>query len=160
VSLFRRADGTLLAGDAVATMNLDSFAASVARIRRVSGPPPTATYDWDAAGESVRRLAELQPLLIAAGHGTPMSGDDAVLQLAELAIELPRPLRGRYVVEPAVTDPNGIVSLPPEPVDTFVTTAAVMGVVAASAGALFAVAALRRKKRRELVTADTPAQAS
>ncbi len=160
VSLFRRKDGTLLAGDAVATMNLDSLAASVAKVKRVCGPPSTATYDWDAAAESVRRLADLQPLTIACGHGTPMSSGEAVMQLAELAVDFPRPRQGRYVKTPAVCDETGVVSLPPKPLDTLPTTAAMVGIVAASAGTLFAVAALRRKKRRELVTADTPAQAS
>jgi glyoxylase-like metal-dependent hydrolase (beta-lactamase superfamily II) len=160
VSLFRRRDGTLLAGDAITTMNLDSLVASVVKTHHVCGPPPTATYDWDAAADSVRRLADLQPLTIAAGHGEPMSSGEAVMQLAELAIELPRPRQGRYVRMPAVVDETGIVSLPPKPLDTLPATAALFGIVAASAGTLFAVAAWRRKKRRGLATAGTPVQAS
>lgn len=82
------------------------------------------------------------------------------MQLAELAIDFRTPRHGRYLTEPAVTSASGVVSLPPEPPDTFPATAAVVGVVVASAGTLFAVAAWRRKKKRRLVTADTPAQAS
>ncbi len=160
VSFFRRSDGTLLAGDAITTVNLDSFLDTVTKRRHVSVPPSTATYDWNAAAESVRRLAELQPLIIACGHGTPMSDGAAVMQLADLALDFPRPRQGRYVAEPALTGEQGVVSLPPEPLDTFPATAAVLGLTVASAGALFAVAALRRKKRRSLVTADTPAPAS
>jgi glyoxylase-like metal-dependent hydrolase (beta-lactamase superfamily II) len=160
VAFFRREDGTLLAGDAITTVNLNSFLASLTKFKRVCGPPPTATYDWNQAAVSVERLAELQPLTIACGHGTPMSGGEAVIQLAELAAHLPRPVQGRYSAEPAVTDENGIVSLPPKPLDTFAGTALGLG-IAASAGALVAMAAWQRKKRKKsLATADTPAQAS
>jgi glyoxylase-like metal-dependent hydrolase (beta-lactamase superfamily II) len=160
VAFFRRVDGTLLTGDAITTVNLNSFFASLTKFKRVCGPPPTATYDWNQAAASVVRLAELQPITIACGHGAPMSGGEAVMQLAELAAHLPRPVQGRYRTEPAVTDKNGIVWLPPRPVDTFAGTALGLG-IAASAGALVAVAAWQRKKRKKsLATADTPAQAS
>lgn len=161
VAFFRRSDGTLLAGDAVATVNLDSLAAVASQTRRVSRPPAPFTMDWQQARESVQRLADLRPLVIAAGHGKPMSGGKAVMQLAELATDFPIPAQGRYVEEPVRTDENGIVALPPKPPDVLPGVAIGLGIVAA-AGTMFAVAARRhkRKKARRSATADTPLPAS
>lgn len=161
VAFFRRRDGTLLAGDALTTMNLDSFFASAFEVPRVCGPPAPATPDWQGARESVELLAELRPLTIACGHGVPMSGGKAVMQLAELATNFRIPAHGRYVREPARMDESGVVSLPPAPGDSLPGVAVAMG-VAAAAGTMFAVAALRRKRasKSDATRADTPAQAS
>jgi len=156
VVFFRREDGTLLAGDAIITMNLDSFFASALRVPRVCGPPAPFTADWPRAHESVRLLAELRPQTIACGHGTPMTGGKAVMQLAELATHFPIPRRGRYVEQPARMDETGVVSLPPQPPDRLPGAAIAFG-IAAAAGGMFAVAARRRKRSSK---ADTPAQAS
>ncbi len=51
-----RADAVLLAGDAVTTMNLDSFAATVTRRRQVCRPPVPATSNWKDA-EKIRASA-------------------------------------------------------------------------------------------------------
>lgn len=158
VVFFRPKDGVLLAGDAITTVNLNSFLASAAKFPRVSGPPATATYDWGAAADSVKRLVQLQPLTIACGHGRPMSGSQAVKQLAELATDFPLPAHGRYVPEPAMVGIHGVVSLPPQPADPFAGTALALGALAAAAG-LLTVAALRRKNQRSLTKGDTPAQA-
>jgi glyoxylase-like metal-dependent hydrolase (beta-lactamase superfamily II) len=158
VSLFRREDAILLAGDALTTVNLDSFFATVTKTQRLGPPPAPSTYDWVRAAESVRRFVELRPLTIACGHGVPMSGGKAVIQLGELASHFPRPEQGRYVREPAVTDERGVVSLPPKPADALPGMAVGLG-IAAAAGAMFAMAAQRRKRKRT-ATAGTPAQAS
>jgi glyoxylase-like metal-dependent hydrolase (beta-lactamase superfamily II) len=72
VSLLRRGDGFLIAGDAVTTMNLDSMWETLTRRRRVCRPPTPATMNWADAARSVRKLAALRPQWIAAGHGAPM----------------------------------------------------------------------------------------
>jgi glyoxylase-like metal-dependent hydrolase (beta-lactamase superfamily II) len=145
VAFFRRCDHTLIAGDAITTMNLNSLFAAALRLQRVCGPPAPFTPDWPSARESVRLLAGLQPLTIAAGHGIPMSGGQAVMELAELAINFPMPDKGRYVAEPALTDETGVVSLPPKPPDSLPAVALALG-AAAAAGTMFAVAAHRRKR--------------
>jgi len=147
VSFFRREDGTLLAGDAITTVNLDSFFATITTHRHIWGPPAPSTPDWIQARESIRLLAELQPVAIGSGHGLPVSGDQAVLELAELATYLPIPATGRYVKEPARMDGRGIVSLPPKPPDALPGIALVLG-IAAAAGTLFALAARRRPRTR------------
>jgi glyoxylase-like metal-dependent hydrolase (beta-lactamase superfamily II) len=145
IVFFRRRDRTLLAGDALTTMNLDSALAAVLRIQRVGGPPTPSTPDWRRARESVEYLAELGPVTIACGHGVPMSGSQAVLQLAELATSFQSPPKGRYVSEPARMDESGVVSLPPKPADALPGVALWLG-LAAAAGTMFALSAHRRRR--------------
>ena len=91
VAFFRRRDGALLAGDAVTTMNLDSFFDTVARRKQVCRPPVPATSNWKDARRSVTLLASLRPSLIAAGHGAPMR--DAADELSRFAENFPLPER-------------------------------------------------------------------
>ena len=89
VAFFRRGDAALLAGDALTTMNLDSFWDTIARRKQVCRPPVPATIDWNDARRSVELLAGLRPALIAAGHGAPMR--DAAGGLSRLAKEFRPP---------------------------------------------------------------------
>jgi len=91
VAFFRSTDRVLLAGDAVTTMNLDSFIDTIARRKQVCRPPVPATSDWTSARNSVRLLAKLRPSVIAAGHGLPLN--DAAEELAHLAANFPIPLQ-------------------------------------------------------------------
>jgi hypothetical protein len=141
----------LIAGDAVTTVNLDSFLALATRHQRVSGPPAPSTYDWVQACDSVGVLADLRPTIIAAGHGNPMSGSKAVLQLAELASAFPAPAQGRYVQEPGRIDAAGIVSLPSKPPDVVPNLAIAIG-LAGAAGTAAAIAAHRHKRKKEDVS--------
>jgi glyoxylase-like metal-dependent hydrolase (beta-lactamase superfamily II) len=104
VSLFRDVDRTLIVGDAFCTTKQESFFAAVATQRpELHGPPAYFTTDWDAARDSVERLASLNPSFIAPGHGQPMAGDEATRSLVELAErfdEVARPEHGRYVQHP------------------------------------------------------------
>jgi glyoxylase-like metal-dependent hydrolase (beta-lactamase superfamily II) len=92
VSFFRRSDRFLMAGDAVTTMNLDSFWGTVAKRRQVCRPPVPATIDWKDARRSVQLLAALAPAWIAAGHGAPMN--DVSGELARLAEHFAAPPGG------------------------------------------------------------------
>jgi hypothetical protein len=104
VSLFRDVDRTLIVGDAFCTTKQESFFAALATQRpELHGPPAYFTTDWDAARDSVQRLASLHPAFIAPGHGQPMAGDDAMRALIELSErfdEVARPEHGRYVQNP------------------------------------------------------------
>ena len=119
VSLHRPEDDTLLAGDALATMNMDSWSAQVTREPELDRPPAPFTPDWEAAAASVARLAELEPRVIAAGHGVPVTGPGAAGRLRRLADRFPVPDHGRYVPDPAVADERGVVWLPPPVPDPF-----------------------------------------
>ncbi|MDX1530634.1 MAG: MBL fold metallo-hydrolase [Rhodothermales bacterium] len=113
VSLFRDDDRLLVAGDALATMDLDAWSAQLTHARRLARPPTPFTPDWDAAEASVRRLADLLPWGIAAGHGRPLLGQEVAPTLQTFAQRFPAPSRGRYARVPARFNPAGLVDVPP-----------------------------------------------
>jgi glyoxylase-like metal-dependent hydrolase (beta-lactamase superfamily II) len=146
ISLFRDDDKTLLAGDAFLTVNLDSFLATVAKKQEIARPPTPATYDWVAARRSIAQLAELGPFTVAAGHGVPMAGPEVAGELQAFAEDFSAPLHGRYVVEPARTDENGIVSLPPPAPDPLPRNVAGVGVAALAFAAIMAAGSRRHRR--------------
>lgn len=113
VSLWREADRTLIAGDAVITVNLDSLGNVINKKPTVSRPPTPATPDWDSAIDSVRFLAGLRPKTLVTGHGLPMFGDEAAFGLEELSRTIRRPEHGRYVNEAPRADEGGMNYIPP-----------------------------------------------
>ncbi len=136
VSYFNADKSVLLAGDAFATVNLNSFSALMTKKPEISLPPPPFTCDWDAARKSVVQLAELGPVALGAGHGAPMSGSHIPADLRRFSQSFTPPAHGRYVASPAHTDLNGIVSLPPPAPDLFPVQAAAVVALAAGAHAL------------------------
>jgi len=121
VSFFREDDRTLIAGDAVTTTKQESATSVLTQKPEVHGPPAYFTCDWNAARDSVRRIAELTPLLLATGHGIPLFSQEMQGQLQLLAAEFDeraRPKHGRYVAEPAVANERGVVVVPPPVVTT------------------------------------------
>jgi len=146
ISLFRESDRVLIAGDALATMNMDSWTEQVTRTPAVCGPPAPLTTDWAAARRSVEALAGLEPRVIAAGHGLPIAGDGVSDALRRCAERFTPPARGRYVNSPALAGPDGLEWLPPAPPDLFPMRAA--GAAMVVAGALGLMAAVRGRKRR------------
>ncbi len=119
VSYFRPEDGTLLAGDAFTTINLDSLLSLVTKKPEISLPATPFTCDWVAAEKSVRLLAALNPFSVGCGHGRPLVGPNVAADLNRFAEGFTPPTHGRYVGRPARTDENGIVSLPPPAPDPF-----------------------------------------
>jgi glyoxylase-like metal-dependent hydrolase (beta-lactamase superfamily II) len=142
VSFWRERDATLVAGDVVATADLDSWYGLISQKKRVARPPSPFTYDWDQARASIRKVADLRPRVLAAGHGAPMTGADVAPALETFAREFAAPGRGRYVVAPARTDEQGVVFEPPAPPDRLPRVAA--GVVAG----VFLLAGIVYGKRR------------
>jgi glyoxylase-like metal-dependent hydrolase (beta-lactamase superfamily II) len=61
VFLFRPEDRVLLAGDALATVDADSFSGMLGRRKKITRPATPVTPDWDAAERSVREMASLRP---------------------------------------------------------------------------------------------------
>ena len=76
VALFRRMDRVLITGDALVTVNLNSLRGALLKKQRVSGPPRYTTWNWRAAKQSAAVLAKLEPRVLAAGHGLPMTGSE------------------------------------------------------------------------------------
>ncbi|OLP56985.1 MBL fold metallo-hydrolase [Rhizobium rhizosphaerae] len=85
ISLFREADRTLIAGDAVVTAAQESVYAVMTQRAEMHGPPAYFTPNWIEAEEAVRQLAALEPETIITGHGLPVRGAGARARLHELA---------------------------------------------------------------------------
>jgi glyoxylase-like metal-dependent hydrolase (beta-lactamase superfamily II) len=145
VSFFRPEDRVLIAGDAFTTMNQNSMMDVLTKRQQVSPPPTYYTPDWIQAEASVKKLAALKPDVLAAGHGVPMHGADALVQLESLAANLPIPHYGRYVQEPAVANEEGIVHLPPPVPDPVKRAGAAIG--GAALVGITAILAGRKRRR-------------
>lgn len=103
VSLWREADRTLVAGDAFVTTGQESAYEVAVQEPEMHGPPTYFTIDWEAAADSVRRLAALEPDLALTFHGRPMQGPEMRAALHRLAAEFAAiavPKEGRYVAQP------------------------------------------------------------
>lgn len=116
ISLFRESDKVLIAGDAFVTTKAESAIYALTHMNHLSGPPKYFTCNWASAKLSVIKLAALDPDTIATGHGKPMRGEEMRLELNNLSRHFDRlavPAQGRYVNEPAVTNENGVMHVPP-----------------------------------------------
>ncbi|SFP45806.1 MBL fold metallo-hydrolase [Salibacterium halotolerans] len=74
ISLFRDRDQTLIAGDAFVTVKQDELYQVFTQKIEMNGPPRYLTTDWEAAANSVKKLAELHPKTAITGHGRPVEG--------------------------------------------------------------------------------------
>ncbi|GAA4716171.1 MBL fold metallo-hydrolase [Brevibacillus fulvus] len=100
VSLFRETDRALLAGDAFVTVKQEYLYNVFTQEQEISGPPRYLTTDWNAAKQSVMKLAALKPTVAVTGHGLPMSGQlltDSLEKLVENFDQMAKPDYGKYV---------------------------------------------------------------
>lgn len=100
ISLFRESDGILISGDAIITVNQESMIDVLTQHKELNGPPAYFTTNWEEAWKSVKKLDDLNPSLVVAGHGKPMSGEELRKQLEELSEcfdVLAIPDQGKYV---------------------------------------------------------------
>jgi len=87
VSLFRQQDKILIVGDAFCTTNMQSLLSVAQQRPELHGPPAFYTPDWDHARDSVHKLANLHPSVLAPGHGLPMGGEEVEQALQKLAMD-------------------------------------------------------------------------
>lgn len=133
ISLFRESDGVLIAGDAVVTTRQESLFSVMFQSKKLSGPPKYFTYDWREAESSVNKLADLEPSVIATGHGKPMQGNAMKAALHRLAANFDQetvPASGRYVGESAVAGPSGVEYVPaPHPKEKWYKAGAALALI-------------------------------
>jgi glyoxylase-like metal-dependent hydrolase (beta-lactamase superfamily II) len=141
VCFWRESDRTLIAGDALATANLDSWRGIATQKKALSRPPSPFTYNWDQARASVRKIAALKPRVLVCGHGEPMNQPTLAEDLEAFAAAFGPPSHGRYVEVPARADQDGVVYEPPAPKDRLPKVAA--GLVA---GIFLAAGVIYRKR--------------
>lgn len=150
ISLFRDDDRVLIAGDAVITIDQQNPVKLVSQIREFYPPPRYFTPNWQQAYESVQKLADLRPDVVATGHGLPISGDDATRGLTHLVDTFwdRAPKNGRYLNTPALADAQGTYYTPPKPYDPVPIYAAGVALIAAG---MFAMAK-RAERDRQLTS--------
>jgi glyoxylase-like metal-dependent hydrolase (beta-lactamase superfamily II) len=140
IAFFRESDRTLLAGDALATMNMDSYRGMLTKRRELSPAGSPFICDWTQASRSVETLAALRPTTLGCGHGLPVQGSGLAGELEDFSRLFAPPAYGRYVAEPALTDERGVDWLPPRPPDPLPKVALML-----AAGGLAFMAARRRR---------------
>jgi glyoxylase-like metal-dependent hydrolase (beta-lactamase superfamily II) len=135
ISLFRERDKVLIAGDAFVTTQAESAVSALMFTKKLSGPPKYFTCNWASAKQSIIKLAALNPEIVATGHGKSMDGEELRSSLSKLISNFDSealPAQGRYVNEPAVTNEEGIMYLPPAPANEKLTAVVkVLGVALA-----------------------------
>jgi glyoxylase-like metal-dependent hydrolase (beta-lactamase superfamily II) len=102
VSLWREGDRVLISGDAIISTRQESLLSVWSQKIEVRPPPAYFTPDWKAAYDSMRRLRDLDPFILASGHGLPLKGERWRRELDTLLRDFPRrglPSEGRYVRE-------------------------------------------------------------
>ena len=129
ISLFRASDRVLLAGDAFASVDMESWPGLITARRTLARAGAPFNCDWTATRASVQKLADLKPDVVGCGHGTPYSSGPISLRLARFAARFRAPRRGRYVRRAAEVDEGGVVAVPPAPFDP-VPFATVAGLIA------------------------------
>ena len=155
VSLWNESTRTLIAGDAVVTLNQNSPVAFLAQTPTISQPPPYATYNWHQARQSAHSLAELEPFYLCTGHGVPMRGASVPEALKEFVKHFPIPKRGRYVHSPARFNRGGPVFIPPPAPDYVKYTAITAGILGLGVAAYFITRAVRSRASNQLDTFES-----
>lgn len=146
ISLFRKRDKVLIAGDAFVTTQQESAICSMMQTKKLSGPPRYFTCDWQKAAGSVKTLAKLEPETVATGHGQIMKGEEMrkmLYKLADQFQELAVPKNGRYTNEAAQADETGVTYVP-KPARAKLPLAGIVAGVAVLAAAAWL---LSRKKK-------------
>jgi glyoxylase-like metal-dependent hydrolase (beta-lactamase superfamily II) len=87
VSFFRPQDRVLITGEALVTLQLNSWKGLLLQRSGLSGPPWYTTWNRRAANDSTNRLARLEPTVLAGGHGNPLTGTDTATTVGTFARE-------------------------------------------------------------------------
>ncbi len=143
VCFWQEAGRIIVAGDALATVDLDSWRKLIAWKQEIAKPPSPFNYNWELARQSVLTIAALKPRILACGHGDPVAGENVAAQLEAFAGKFEPPKHGRYSTEPAHTNENGVFYEPPAPKDNLPKIAA------GAAAGVFVVAGLLYNRRRK-----------
>ncbi len=158
ISLFRESDRVLIAGDAFVTTKAESAIYALSGMKHLSGPPKYFTCNWASAELSVIKLAALDPEIAATGHGKTMRGEELRGALKNLSLHFKAaalPEEGRYVNEPAVTNENGVMYLPP-PTEKLNRLAKVLGISLAIASVALIIYQQSRQRRNGIAAKLEP----
>jgi len=96
VAYVRARDRVVISGDAVLTLKVNAWSGLLRQEQGLSGPPWYTTWDQEAATASIASIADLEPSVLAGGHGLPLAGPGTAAAVRAFAGRAPRtvPLRG------------------------------------------------------------------
>ncbi len=97
VAYVRAHDRVVISGDALLTLEVNAWSGLLRQSQGLSGPPWYTTWDRGAAVASINVIADLEPAVLAAGHGLPLAGPGtaaAVRAFAERTTLRPRRIGG------------------------------------------------------------------
>jgi glyoxylase-like metal-dependent hydrolase (beta-lactamase superfamily II) len=93
VAYVRARDRVVLGGDAILTLEVNAWAGLLRQRQGLSCPPWYTTWNRQAAIASISEIADLEPHVLATGHGLPLAGPGtaaAVHAFAERTVRSPR----------------------------------------------------------------------
>ncbi|MCJ7712712.1 MAG: MBL fold metallo-hydrolase, partial [Chloroflexi bacterium] len=90
VAYVRASDRVVISGDAILTLNVNAWSGLLRGRQGLSGPPWYTTWGRQAAIESIGAIADLEPSVLAAGHGMPLAGSGTAAAVAAFAARLLR----------------------------------------------------------------------
>ena len=99
VAFVRASDGVVISGDALLTLQVNSWSGVLRGRQGLSMPPWYTTWDRAAAATTVERIAALEPSVLAAGHGLPLAGPGTAAAVRSFAAGT---RRGRPPASPRV----------------------------------------------------------
>ena len=85
VAYVRARDRVVLSGDAILTLEVNAWAGLLQQHQGLSGPPWYTTWDRQAAIASIGAIADLEPSVLASGHGRPLAGPGTTAELHAFA---------------------------------------------------------------------------
>jgi glyoxylase-like metal-dependent hydrolase (beta-lactamase superfamily II) len=83
VAYVRDRDRVVISGDALLTLRVNAVAGLLWGSQGLSAPPWYTTWDRDASRVSIRSIADLEPSVLAGGHGRPLAGPGTAAAVRE-----------------------------------------------------------------------------
>ena len=85
VAFVRAVDRVVISGDALLTLRVNAATGLLLGSQGLSAPPWYTTWDREAARASIRAIADLEPSVLAGGHGHPLAGPGTAAVIREFA---------------------------------------------------------------------------
>ncbi len=141
---WRESDRVLIAGDALATVNIESIG-GLLRPPAPALPPAPWILDWESLRHTWRTIAQMAPAALICGHGKPLTGADVPELLAHFAEYKVMVRHGRHINEPVRLRPDGTFNVVDDIPDPALAVAKAAGVVLAAGVVIWW---MDRRKRR------------
>jgi glyoxylase-like metal-dependent hydrolase (beta-lactamase superfamily II) len=97
VAYVRARDRVVISGDAILTLKVNAWSGLLRQEQGLSGPPWYTTWDPEAATASIVDIADLEPSVLAGGHGLPLAGPGTAAAVHAFAVRTRRRARARII---------------------------------------------------------------